>query len=124
MITRSFAFGALALATSASALPSGSADIGTPTGEATRACIDTRQIREQRIVDDRTILFRVGKAWYRNDIPQACAGLRAERAFSYRTPSGPRLCEIDIITVFDPRLSVSYGSCGLGKFTPVALAGK
>lgn len=124
MFARSIALAALVVATVAGASPQQHTDIGTPTGAAPRSCINTQQIREQRVIDDRTILFRVGKAWYRNDIPSSCIALGSERAFSYRTSQGSQLCAVDIITVINPSLGMSYGSCGLGKFTPVELAKK
>lgn len=100
-------------------------DPGTPTGAAARDCLNTRLIRTTKIVDDRTLLFRIGKDWFRNDLPHGgCAGLRADRAFGYRTSNAQQLCSIDTITVIDPGVGTTWGSCGLGKFIPVKLAGR
>jgi hypothetical protein len=84
-------------------------------------CIDTRQIRTTRIIDNRNVLFYMrDRTIYHNELPHACSGLRRGKAISYRT-SLSKLCSIDTITVLD-----NYGagmtqgpSCGLGKFRPI-----
>jgi hypothetical protein len=99
---------AIALAAPALAAPAGP-----------KSCVALNRVGEQRIVGDSTIYFKEGATWYRNDIPGGCPGLTPRRSFSSRTPS-TRLCSGDIITVFDPMVSIPYASCGLGEFTPVA----
>jgi len=95
----------------------------TPTGPAV-SCIPIVQISETRVRDDWTIDFRTAaNRWYRNTLPQRCAPLGVERAFSYST-SLSQLCNVDIITVLHTGGAgpMRLGSCGLGQFQPVTLA--
>ena len=83
------------------------------------SCVQLSQIRESRVVDDRTIDFilRDGRV-LRNSLPYACQQLGFEKAFTYET-SLSQLCSVDIIRVIiqggGPRIGAS---CGLGKFVP------
>ena len=82
-------------------------------------CIGLQRIDQTYILDKKNILFKLydGKR-YLNTLPIECAGLNPYRAISYKT-SLNKLCNVDIITVFEPAQPKpnSYGSCGLGKFT-------
>lgn len=92
------------------------AAIGEPIG-----CVQLQNIRETRVVDDKTIDFymRDGKV-LRNNLPGSCPQLGFERAFSYST-SISQLCNVDIITVIQQSAGIRRGaSCGLGMFTPIA----
>ena len=73
-------------------------------------CIRNNRIKETKILDNETILFRtVGNTWYLNKLPQSCGGLRIENGFTYSTGGAPLLCSVDVIhTRFRP--------CGLGQF--------
>jgi hypothetical protein len=86
-------------------------------------CVQLSAIRDTRVRDDSTIDFymRGGKI-YRNTLPISCPRLGFEESFSYRT-SITQLCSVDIITVL-PRGGggIPGVSCGLGPFTPVAVA--
>lgn len=85
---------------------------------APQSCIALFDMGATRIVDRRTILFEgPGGVIWRNDIPQACAGLAPDRAIVTRTSTG-MLCSGDIVQIIDPPSAVTFGSCGLGKFTP------
>jgi hypothetical protein len=79
-----------------------------------------QNIRETKVVDDRTIDFVMrGGDIYRNTLPNSCPQLGFERAFSYST-SISQLCSVDIITVLQQAGGIRRGaSCGLGKFTPI-----
>jgi hypothetical protein len=84
-------------------------------------CIDTRQIRTTRIIDNRNVLFYMrDRTIYHNELPRACSGLRRGKAISYRT-SLSKLCSIDTITVLDDYgAGMTQGpSCGLGKFRAI-----
>lgn len=84
-------------------------------------CVQIRQIRETRVRDDRTIdFYMLGGRVYRNTLPNSCARLGFEEAFSYKT-SLSQLCSVDIITVIDRSGSpgIPGPSCGLGKFQQV-----
>lgn len=83
-------------------------------------CVQLQNIRETRVIDDRTIDFimRDGRV-LRNNLPISCPQLGFERAFTYRT-SITQLCSVDIITVIQQSAGIRTGaSCGLGKFTPI-----
>jgi hypothetical protein len=91
-----------------------------PVGEA-KDCIGLTQIRSTKVIDDRTIDFKMsGGKVYRNTLPFSCPSLGYEERFSYRT-SLNQLCSVDTIRVlndFGGRLQEGAG-CGLGKFQPV-----
>ncbi len=84
-------------------------------------CVSTYQIRSTKIIDNRTIDFKMaGGKTYRNTLSHSCPGLRRDDAFSYRT-STSQLCNVDIIRVvenYGGRLQEGVG-CGLGKFQAV-----
>lgn len=87
-----------------------------------RDCIDTRQILQTDIVNNRTIVFRMRSGPdYRNDLPAACPLLDDRRGITYRVYTG-RLCRIDTVNVVDFTVGVDYGACGLGSFTPIKAA--
>jgi hypothetical protein len=84
-------------------------------------CVSTYQIRDTKIIDDRTIDFKMsGGKTLRNTLPYSCPSLKYEERFSYRLSTG-QLCSVDVIRVLN-----SYGghlqegaACGLGQFQPV-----
>ena len=85
-----------------------------PTGES-RQCLPLIQIDRSDVVDDQNILFHMrGGKTYLNTLPYRCPRLGFEESFSYRT-SINQLCNVDIITVFDPT-GFHGPSCGLGTF--------
>ena len=90
-----------------------------------KSCVLLQNIRETRVVDDRTIDFIMrDRTVLRNNLPNSCPQLGFERAFSYST-SINQLCSVDIITVLQQGGGIRRGaSCGLGKFTPIAPAKK
>lgn len=95
------------------------APISKPFAATAQSCVQLNQIREARVVDDRTIDFYLsGREILRNILPNACPGLGFERAFTYST-SLSQLCSVDIITVIIQGGGPQRGaSCGLGSFVP------
>lgn len=88
-------------------------------GEA-RNCISLASIQSTKVLDDRTILFKMtGGETLVNNLPQRCPGLGFEKAFGYKT-SLTQLCNTDIIWVVRQAAGgIERGaSCGLGKFEP------
>lgn len=90
-----------------------------PVASTGRSCVQLSQIREARVIDDRTIDFYISnREILRNTLPNSCPQLGFERAFTYST-SLSQLCSVDIITVIiqggGPRTGAS---CGLGQFVP------
>jgi hypothetical protein len=91
-----------------------------PVGEP-RNCVTTHQIRSTKVIDERTIDFKMadGKT-YRNVMAYSCPGLKFEERFLYKT-STSQLCNVDIIRVLNDyggRLREGAG-CGLGKFQQI-----
>jgi hypothetical protein len=72
---------------------------GDDVGE-TQMCVPLRQISDQRVIDDRTILLKmvVGPTYKRIDLARDCAGLKAEGGFVSAT-SISQLCRQDILRV-------------------------
>ena len=85
-------------------------------------CVSLTRIDSTHVVDDRSILFYMqGGDVYLNRLPHRCPGLRAGRAFMYRT-SLNKLCDLDILTTLN---NLGFGftpgaSCGLGLFYPIS----
>ncbi|SNS93796.1 hypothetical protein SAMN06295912_12515 [Sphingomonas laterariae] len=82
-------------------------------------CVNLRQIRETKVLNDSTIDFHMnGGKIYRNSLPGRCPQLGFEERFAYKT-SLSQLCSTDIITVLTtmggPGLNRG-ASCGLGQF--------
>lgn len=83
----------------------------------TQACINQRDANDQRIIDNSTILYRVGRdRVYRNDIPGGCPRLDSRSTLIRRTIS-PSICSGEIFEVRDSGTGMSYGSCSYGEFT-------
>lgn len=83
-------------------------------------CLNTANIRQSRVHDDRTIDFDVGSRTYRNTLGPGCSGLGLEKSFTYRT-SINRLCSGEIVYVLQTlggQLERGPG-CSLGEFVPI-----
>ena len=77
-------------------------------------CIFNRSIKRTKVLDDSNIIFEMrNNRVYLNTFNQRCPPLRFSDQFAYK-PTNNRLCNFDIISVFDS--SGPKGSCGLGKF--------
>ncbi len=81
-------------------------------------CVRLNHVTETRVTDDRTVYYKEGSRWYRNDLGTSCPGLQPGVSLQTKTPS-PSLCAGDMVTVFRPVTHVEYGTCGLGEFTRV-----
>lgn len=66
----------------------------------TQMCVPLRQISDQRVIDDRTILLKmvVGPTYKRIDLARECSGLKAQGGFISAT-SISQLCRQDILRV-------------------------
>ena len=93
--------------------------------ENARRCVPLSQIASVRVLDNRSIEFKMhGGDVYINILPHTCPGLRPNQPFMYRTSLNV-LCDLDLITVLD---NGGFGlrplaSCGLGRFQPVVAGG-
>lgn len=86
-----------------------------PTGKEV-SCIRTNMIRNQRIIDDYTIMFVMrGNKAYVNQMDMKCPGLSFHEAIKYKTFNG-RLCNTDVIEVLDLPMRGYGPTCGLEKF--------
>jgi hypothetical protein len=80
-----------------------------------RKCVPSYEIRETRVIDPRTILFRLGTSeYYVNRLPHDCPELKLESRFTYTLRGTNELCDIDTITVINS--SGTGAGCLLGKF--------
>lgn len=78
-------------------------------------CIPRRQIRDQDVVDDYSIIFETsGRKLYLNELKGRCIGLGREERFVTKSPE-TGMCSGEIITVFDS-FGNTWGSCSLGDF--------
>jgi hypothetical protein len=84
------------------------------------SCISTNRIRDTKVIDNRTILFRMrGGDYYTNILDRECPGLAENKRFMHE--SNGRLCDIDTITVLEQwvgRLAPGF-TCQLGEFHPI-----
>jgi len=86
----------------------------------TENCIDTMRIRNQRVLDDKTILFYMsGGTIYKVDLPYKCPQLGFEQSFRYVSQPAGKLCSTDIITVMISSGRFDGASCGLAPFQPM-----
>ena len=87
-----------------------------PTGE-TESCLRTYQIRETKVIDNATILFRMyGDDYYVNRLPTRCSGLKIQGGFSYTIRGLNQLCNTDSIRVISS-VGGNFGAvCPLGDF--------
>lgn len=93
------------------------------TGE-TQNCINTRHIRQLKIIDKQHILFRLSHNNYMvNKLPRACHGLRRGVTIAY-SPVSMQLCSVDTVAVLDDffsRRGLFGPRCGLGQFTQLKM---
>ncbi len=89
-----------------------------PTGEV-RRCIQSRMNVSTRPAGDTALMFREsGNRWWRNDLRGSCPAMRDSRALVFRNATG-QYCELDLFDVVDTLSRSNFGTCSLGKFTPV-----
>jgi len=116
-LTAPFLLAACAATTVADAPPPAAA--GAASGKPVN-CLTQRLTDNLRVIDTRTILYRVGRQWYRNDLPNECPRLDDRATIITRTTIS-QICAGDIFEVADLTTHTSYGSCVFGKYTPVTL---
>jgi hypothetical protein len=64
-------------------------------------------------------MFRAGaNSWFRNDLRSRCPGLRDDRVLVFRSSTSQH-CELDLFEVVDRVSRINFGTCALGRFTPV-----
>lgn len=83
-------------------------------------CLADYRTKEIVVIDDRTVLYRDGRTYYRNDFQGGrCANLGAGfNALLTNRFGGTGLCRGDIAQVVDLTSGFTVGSCTLGDFVP------
>jgi hypothetical protein len=83
------------------------------------ACLSDYRTQNLVVIDDRTILYRDGRTYYRNDFNGgACENLRIGNALVTKRFGGTGLCRGDIAQVVDFSSGFTVGSCQMGDFVP------
>ncbi len=78
-------------------------------------CLDTLQIKESLVLDDRCIIFETyGNEFYINYLPVRCPELKISGGFAYKI-SYNKLCKQEIIRVLGPDDNLD-NTCMLGEF--------
>ncbi len=81
------------------------------------ACVSQRNLRGNRSIGERVILFEgFGDTVYVNRPPAACPVLRDGTSLVTNTLAG-QLCSGQIVSVVDLQTGVERGTCALGDFT-------
>jgi hypothetical protein len=82
-------------------------------------CLPDYRSKEIVVVDDRTILFRDGRTYYRNDFNGGtCGGLGIGNTLVTKRFGGAGLCRGDVARVVDMSSGFTVGSCAMGNFVP------
>lgn len=85
------------------------------TGEM-QSCIKGDRIRETKIIDNTTILFRMRTGeYYVNKLPRRCGSLKIAGGFSFGVRGNNQLCNSNTIDVIDSN-GATGAFCGLGSF--------
>lgn len=86
-----------------------------PTGEM-QSCIKGDRIRQTKIIDNSTILFRMRTGeYYVNKLPRRCGSLKIAGGFAFDTRGNNQLCNSNTIDVIDSS-GATGAFCGLGSF--------
>lgn len=88
------------------------------------ACLNLRDIRSTRIIDNIAILYETsGGKIYVNMPRSGASSLRDDRVMVTDTRSS-QLCSIDTVKLYDSGLRMETGWVGLGDFVPYAKPAK
>ena len=82
-------------------------------------CVQLNLMGASTIVDETAIIYKQSsKLWYFNQPDGGrCNLLKPRRILITSTPSS-QLCGNDLVTIAESGSPISFGACGLGKFTP------
>ena len=82
------------------------------------ACVEASRLDPPQVIDEKTLLYREsGRRTWRNDLPEACRGLRPMSTL-VTAVFGSQLCRDDSFRALDPGSLISTTTCRLGRFTP------
>lgn len=81
-------------------------------------CVAASWLDAPQVIDEKTLLFREsGYRIWRNDLPDACPGLRPMSTLVINI-HGSELCRDDDFRAVEPGSSIPTATCRLGRFTP------
>jgi len=81
-------------------------------------CVDKARLDGPQIIDDHTLIYREsGRRVWRNDLPDACPGLRPMDTMVIEV-WGNQMCRNDHFRSYAPGSSIPGAICRLGTFTP------
>lgn len=84
-------------------------------------CIAGRNVSSQP-AGANAVMFRASSnRWFRNDLRTTCPMLRNDSVLVFRSSIGGQFCALDMFDIVDPLSRTNFGTCSLGKFTPVAV---
>lgn len=84
----------------------------------TETCLSTSRIGSPEVISDRTLLYRDGGRIWRNDLPDACPGLRDD-VIVVTEVFGGQLCRGDLFyTLERSGIGIPGPRCRLGAFVP------
>jgi hypothetical protein len=94
-----------------------------PAGE-TVSCIDTHRVRDTKVLDNQTVLFRMrGGPDYEMKLTRRCPGLKMQRTIVYEPMPSHKLCTVDTIKVpitsSGGLFSNNFTHCLIDSFTEV-----
>ena len=81
-------------------------------------CIFQRNISSTRIIDGTAILYTMRDGTILINQPGGAAFLHRDLALVTDTHNGDRLCDVDIVRLYDAISRTGAGSIGLGDFIP------
>ena len=88
-------------------------------------CIEQHNIRDSTIVGNTAILYTLRDGTILVNRPPSGAGfLRRDATLVTDTRDGDRLCNVDIVRLYDTAARIGLGTIGLGDFVPYPRPGK
>ncbi len=89
------------------------------TADRSVSCVNLHDLRGHRLFpgDEAVVLEGPGSVRYLNRFSGGCTNLRSGLSLQLSTPTG-RLCEGEIVQIFDATAGIGHGACTLGRFTP------
>ena len=82
------------------------------------SCLPLQRTNDMTVIDDETILYRVGRTTYVNQPLGGCNSIGRGGYALVTRPSGSQLCRGDIATVVDVSTGTTVGGCSMGDFVP------
>lgn len=85
-----------------------------------QSCLPNMSGVNTKPAGENVLMFQAGtNRWYRNELRGSCPGLALDRTLVFRNMTAGRHCDLDMFDVVDLTTGMRFGTCALGKFTPV-----